>query len=206
MPLIWFQAFLPAKTLATAAMAMGYAAAGPATAADLALPSPEHVVVVVMENHSLTEIMDAGKAPFISSLAADGALFTNSFAVARPSQPNYFALFTGSTHGVKDNDAHQLSAPTLAGSLQAKDRTFLAYVEHGSPRRHNPWDLFNKSSRAERDFAEFPDDFRQSYRPSVSSSQISTMTCTRAISDGVMSGCNTSWAVMPSGVRKVMTY
>src|SRR5262245_21221269 len=104
------KSFLSRGTIsAAAAMAteLGLAAIGSAIAADSTLPSPDHVVVVVMENHSFAEIMQSGNAPFIRSLALHGAMFTNSFAIGRPSQPNYFALFAGSTQGVSDNSIHQ---------------------------------------------------------------------------------------------------
>jgi hypothetical protein len=65
------------------------------------LPQPDHVVVVVFENHSFDEIVDPNRASFIYRLATGGALFVNAFAVTHPSQPNYFALFSGSTQGVR---------------------------------------------------------------------------------------------------------
>jgi phosphatidylinositol-3-phosphatase len=148
-----------AAMLATAAMAVGFAAAGPASAMDLTVPRPDHVVVVVMENHSFAEIIGSGKAPFIDSLAAGGATFTNSFAAAHPSQPNYFALFSGSTQGVRDNGVYLIAAPTLAGSLRADGRSFIGYVEHGSPRKHNPWESFVNSQSVEQDISKFPRDF-----------------------------------------------
>ena len=64
------------------------------------LPQPDHVVVVVLENHSFDQIINSEHAPYISSLAANGALFVNAFAIAHPSQPNYFALFSGWTQDV----------------------------------------------------------------------------------------------------------
>src|SRR5206468_8122384 len=67
------------------------------------LPQPDLVVVVVFENHTFDEVVDPNSAPFIYRLATGGALFVNAFAVTHPSQPNYFALFSGSTQGVRDN-------------------------------------------------------------------------------------------------------
>lgn len=124
-----------------------------------AVPTADHVVMVVMENRSYGEIIDGGKAPFIAQLAERGANFTNAFAVAHPSQPNYFALFSGSTHGVTDNRAHAFSAPTLAGALRAAGKSFIGYVERGSPRKHNPWESFADAQGVGRDFSEFPGDF-----------------------------------------------
>jgi phosphatidylinositol-3-phosphatase len=145
----------PKRLLFAAATVMGLGVAVPAIG-EYSAPLPDHVVVVVMENHSFTEVMGADKAPYINKLATQGAIFANSFAVGHPSQPNYFALFTGATHGVEDNLPHQIDAPTLASSLEAKHRTFIGYVEHGSPRKHNPWESFRNSQHVERDLSEFP--------------------------------------------------
>ena len=113
-------------------------------AAEHILPQPDHVVVVILENHSFDEIVDPKRAPFIFSLATGGALFTHSFAVAHPSQPNYFALFSGSTHGIRDNADHLMNAPTLATALDAAHKSFIGYVEAGSPRKHNPWEILHR--------------------------------------------------------------
>ncbi len=130
------------------------------------LPQPDHVVVVVMENHALGEIVDPESAPFINGLAEGGALFVNAFAVSHPSEPNYFALFSGSTQGVRDNGDYLLDAPTLAGALGKMGKSFIGYVETGSPRKHNPWESFKNSRDVERNLSEFPSDF--SRLPNVS--------------------------------------
>lgn len=102
-----------------------------AGAADQKLPHPDHVVVVVFENHSFNQIIYPERAPFIWSLAAKGALFVNAFAVAHPSQPNYFALFSGSTQDVRDNAVHSFDVPNLATALDAAPKSFGGYVETG---------------------------------------------------------------------------
>src|SRR5665647_2488900 len=53
------------------------------------LPRPDHVVIVIEENKSYKQIIGNIEAPFINQLANEGALFTNSFAITHPSQPNY---------------------------------------------------------------------------------------------------------------------
>lgn len=123
------------------------------------LPQPDHVVLVILENHSFKEVVDSDLAPFIYRLAKDGALFVNSFAVSHPSQPNYLALFSGSTQGVHDNDDHMFDAPTLVSALNTAGKSFVGYVEAGSPRRHNPWESFVGAIGAERDLGEFSFDF-----------------------------------------------
>lgn len=63
------------------------------------MPRPDHVVVVIMENHSLTNIVGNPDAPYINSLATSGASMTQSSAITHPSQPNDIALFSGSNNG-----------------------------------------------------------------------------------------------------------
>jgi hypothetical protein len=124
-------------------------------------PTPDHVVVTIMENHSFSQIIDGDEAPFIQDLARRGALFTRSFGLMHPSQPNYFALFSGSTHDVTDNDYHTLDGPTLANALKSRGKTFIGYAEDGSPRKHNPWESFRATSSLGRPFSDFPSDFTQ---------------------------------------------
>jgi acid phosphatase len=51
------------------------------------LPRPDHVVVVVEENHSYAQIMGNSAAPYINSLVRAGALFTAAHGVTHPSLP-----------------------------------------------------------------------------------------------------------------------
>ena len=62
------------------------------------LPRPDHVVIVIEENKSYKQIIGNIEAPFINQLANEGALFTNSFAITHPSQPNYLVLFLKKSH------------------------------------------------------------------------------------------------------------
>jgi len=48
-------------------------------------------VVVILENHSYTQIIGNSSAPYLNSLRQLGASFTDSHAVSHPSQPNYLA-------------------------------------------------------------------------------------------------------------------
>jgi acid phosphatase len=125
------------------------------------LPRPDHVILVVFENHSFDEIIDPKNAPFISGLAMDGALFVNSFAVSHPSEPNYFALFSGATQGVRDDGYYTFDRPTLAGALRMAGKSFVGYIETGSPREHNPWESFPTVRDTEHNLAEFPTDLTQ---------------------------------------------
>ena len=134
------------------AAGFGMVAAAPISAATQ-LPSYAHVVIVVEENHTASAIIGDKSAPFINSLATGGALMTQSFAVAHPSEPNYLALFAGDTFGVTSNacPVDFGNAPNLASKLLAAGLTFGGYAE-GLPapgstvcsagkyaRKHAPW-------------------------------------------------------------------
>ena len=118
-------------------------------------PAYDHIVVVVEENHSFQNVIGNPQAPYFNLLANTGVSLTNYHAITHPSQPNYFALFAGSTFGA-DNADHTEPGPTLASILIASAKTFLGYVDDGSPRRHNPWESFPEGFSVERHFADFP--------------------------------------------------
>jgi len=106
------------------------AATPSASAAPVPLPRPDHVLVVVMENKDPGEIIGNASAPYLTGLARAGASFTDAHAETHPSQPNYLALFSGSTQGVTDNGCdHRLTAPNLGSALLASGRTFAGYSE-----------------------------------------------------------------------------
>jgi hypothetical protein len=83
-------------------------------------------VVVIEENHSAAQVMGS---PYLSALAQRGASFSRMFGITHPSEPNYFALFSGSTQGVTDDNQYTFNAPNLANSLAAAGLTFATYSE-----------------------------------------------------------------------------
>ncbi|MFL6055546.1 MAG: alkaline phosphatase family protein [Actinoallomurus sp.] len=162
------------RTAALLGLALLSALAAPAPAnAAAGLPRPDHVVVVVMENHSYSEIIGSSSAPYINSLASQGANFSQSFAVTHPSEPNYLELFSGSTQGVTDDSCpHTFSTPNLGSELIGAGLTFTGYSENMPSdgytgctsgtyaRKHNPWVNFtNVPSTDNRTFAAFPTDY-----------------------------------------------
>ena len=66
---------------------------------------------------------------YLGKLIAGYGLAGDYQAIAHPSQPNYLALFSGSTHDVFDDDPHDLSAPNLADQLEAAGRSWRVYAE-----------------------------------------------------------------------------
>ncbi|TMM35852.1 MAG: acid phosphatase [Actinobacteria bacterium] len=145
--------------------------AAPAHAA-AALPGYDHIVVVVEENHAFGKVIGNARAPYLSSLAAAGATMSRSFAVTHPSEPNYLALFSGSTQGVADDSCpHTFSTENLGHQLLAAGASFAGYSESmpsvGYPgctagryaRKHNPWVNFpSVPSSSNLRFADFPPD------------------------------------------------
>src|ERR1700749_5143878 len=115
---------LAALTMTTLLVAAPGGWAAPAAA----LPKPDHVLIVFMENKDTDEVIGSSSAPWLNSLAHSGANFTNAHAETHPSQPNYIALFSGSTQGVTDNDCvHSFDAPNLGSELIAAGKTFVGY-------------------------------------------------------------------------------
>lgn len=94
------------------------------------MPRPDHIVPVIEENHSYSQIVDSPHATYINELAAKGALLTQSYGITHPSQPNYLALFSGSTQSITDNSCpHTLTTPNLGHALLAAGLTFAGYSE-----------------------------------------------------------------------------
>ena len=163
------------RILAAAALvASGLVVAAPAAVAAKA-PSPrfKHVVVVVMENHSRGQVLRSNDAPYLRRLAHRGIDYTNFHAETHPSEPNYLAMFSGSTHGVSDdscplsyksnNLGHQLRVHgySFAGYSESLPRTGWTGCSQGSyARKHVPWADFTDLPRSvNRPFSRFPKHF-----------------------------------------------
>lgn len=150
----------------------GIAAASVAQARPL--PRPDHIVIVVEENKSFTQIIGNPAAPYINELARRGALFTQSYGVTHPSQPNYLALFSGTTRGIGSNACPLvLHGENLAGALQDKGLSFGSYAEsmpepgfagcaYGAyMRKHNPSANWKELAAVNQPFSAFPQRFEQ---------------------------------------------
>jgi|SRR5579859_2379766 len=106
----------------------------------------EHVILVVLENHSFSEV--AGHSPYLNRLAAACGLATGYSAVSHPSLPNYLALTSGSTHGISSDCTDcPVSAPSIFGQLHGAWRSYLesipapgyeGAINGGYARKHNP--------------------------------------------------------------------
>lgn len=162
------------------------ALAGARTARAESVPALDRVLVVVMENHSYSEVRFQ---PYTSALTALGATFTGSYAVAHPSQPNYFALWAGNTYVSNDN-CPPAGAPypyaNLGNACQTAGKTWRAYSENlgsvGSPacsfdgdastglytRKHDPWVSFsNVTHTNERPYTDLAADIAANALPNL---------------------------------------
>lgn len=166
---------------ATTALVTGTTSPGvsPARAAN-GVPRPDHVVIAVFENKKANSIFGNTQAPYINSLAAGGAKFTQSFAIEHPSEPNYLDLFSGANQGVTDDSCpHTFSTANLGAQLVGAGLSFGGYSE-GLPsvgsttctsgnyaRKHNPWVNFSNVPAADNlPYSSFPTDY--STLPTVS--------------------------------------
>jgi len=120
---------------------------------------------------------------FVHSRAGEArCVFTQSYGITHPSQPNYLALFSGSTQGVILNSCpHTFDSDNLASSLLAGGFSFASYSESlpavgdlgcssgAYQRKHNPvtnWQGTRLPTGLNQRFADFPKDF--SKLPTVS--------------------------------------
>jgi hypothetical protein len=139
------------------------------------VPRFAHIVVVVMENHDYADVIGNSQAPYLNSLAQQGLSLTQSYAVTHPSEPNYLALFSGSTRGLtSDACITPSTGPNLASELTTAGYTFTGYSESlpsagysgcssgAYARKHNPWATFtNLPPSINQPFTAFPSDYNQ---------------------------------------------
>ena len=163
------------------------AATAPRAAAPPAgVPELDHIIVVVMENRSAERVLDPRTCPFTAQFAESWVHFSNSYALARPSQPNYLALWAGSTMGVTSNACPAPGSPytveNLGHALEAAGKTWRAYSEdlpgpgsaacraRGSlyTRKHAPWTQFGNLTHAnERPYSDLAKDIANQSLPNL---------------------------------------
>lgn len=173
-----FMKIMPYRFIAVILLALSHAA----VAQTERLPRPDHIVVVIEENRSFDQIMAISETLYIHALAKRGVLFTQSYGVSNPSQPNYLALFSGSTQGITSNACpYTFDSDNLATRLLDRGLSFASFSESlpeegdltceygGYQRKHNPvsnWQGTRLPTEANKRFADFPKDF--SKLPTVS--------------------------------------
>ena len=90
----------------------------------------QRIIVVVEENHSFQQIIGSPLAPFINQLARRGTLLTSFFAITHPSLPNYIAMVSGDTRGIRsDCGGCNVDAPNLVDQLEQAGIAWKGYME-----------------------------------------------------------------------------
>jgi len=161
-------AFFVICVLATVQLACGGGGSGSTitvqTPVAAGQPTFSHVVLVVEENHSYSEVIGNSSMPYFNSLAQKYGLATQYFANAHPSIPNYFVLTTGLPETLDDNFSGTVTDNNVVRVLVNAGKTWKAYQESiPSPgyvgkdsgvylRRHDPFsylsDVQNSSAQA----------------------------------------------------------
>jgi phosphatidylinositol-3-phosphatase len=208
--------------LAALAAALALASCGRSGGVGVSVPRLDHVIVVVMENRGYDE---ARTAPYIATLVARGASFSRSYAITHPSQPNYLALWSGSTQGVTNDGCPASGAPfateNLGHACETSRVEWRAYCEDlPSPgfggclanngayvRRHAPWTNFrNVDPSRERPYADLATDLAAGRLPRLAFVIPNTCddmhSCGLAAGDAWLSHEAPAWlaAVGPRGV------
>ena len=79
--------------------------AAPSMRAQEGVPRYSHVVVIVEENKSYSQVLDPAAAPNIAALASTYGVAKQFYAEVHPSEANYVAMLGGDTFGIHDDDA-----------------------------------------------------------------------------------------------------
>ena len=119
----------------------------------------DHVVWIVMENKSYTDVMSSESAAFARTLATVCGNATNFHAERHPSLPNYIAMTSGSTHGIKDDKgpgSHPLKGPSIFSQLGRNWRALQESMPGACRRsnsllyavRHNPPAYYTNLARS----------------------------------------------------------
>lgn len=127
-----------------------------AVPAGASAPRPQitKILVFVVENHSLSQMRT--RMPRVYRLATRFAYASRYHALVHPSLPNYIAMVSGSTYGVRDDHPparHRLRGRTVFGQALAHHKTAAIYADSMRRRcqlrnagryavRHNPWTYF----------------------------------------------------------------
>jgi phospholipase C len=88
-----------------------------------------HVVIVMEENHSYSQVIGNPAMPFTNSLAKKYGMATNYYASAHPSLPNYFMLTTGHTITYNDYFTGVYSGNNIVRQLLIGGKTWKVYAE-----------------------------------------------------------------------------
>jgi phosphatidylinositol-3-phosphatase len=146
-------------------------------------PTFAHVVLVLEENHSYSDVIGNSDMPYFNSLAQEYGLAAQYYANAHPSLPNYFMLTVGMTETDSDSFTGVVSDDNVVRELVKAGKSWKCYAE-GLPsagylgndvypyfRHHNPFtylsDVQNSPTQAANivPFSQFATDLANNVLP-----------------------------------------
>lgn len=94
------------------------------------LPKFDHVVVIMLENHSDASILGDPAAPTITKYAKQYAYAANFYGVTHPSLPNYIAITSGSNwYSNSDDPTQRFNHWNVVDELEAHHISWKAYMQ-----------------------------------------------------------------------------
>lgn len=126
------------------------------------------IVVVWMENEEASGVT-ASSMPYLFGLSAEYGRATEMYGVAHPSLPNYLALWSGSTHGIRNDGTHDLNVESLASQVTAAGKQWRVYAQGV------PGNCFTKATaNGGSDGPGMPGAYARKHEPAISFKSVST--------------------------------
>jgi phosphatidylinositol-3-phosphatase len=92
-------------------------------------PTFAHVVLLLEENHSYSEVMGNSSMPYFNSLASQYGVASQYFANTHPSLPDYLVLTTGAMETLDNNFSGTISDDNVVRELVKAGKTWKCYAE-----------------------------------------------------------------------------
>jgi phosphatidylinositol-3-phosphatase len=151
-----------------------------------AVPAFGHVVLIVEENHSYSQVIGNTGMPYLNNLASQYGVATQYFANVHPSIGDYFMLTTGTLAVTDDTFTGTVNVDNIARQLMIAGKTWKSYAEsipsqgytggdvYPYVKRHNPFayltDVVNSTTQVQNlvSFSQFGRDLANNQLPNFS--------------------------------------
>lgn len=92
-------------------------------------PTFSHVFLLLLENHSYSEVIGNSSMPYLNGLAQQSGLAAQYYANAHPSLPNYFMLTVGQTETTSDSFSGVVTDDNVVREFVNAGKSWKAYAE-----------------------------------------------------------------------------